>query len=233
MDTRTVISCINLSQFDKNIVPLLEIFDLTKTLSKSFSLEIFSSMLYNNKPLFKTDEIISWITNLKTKFELDIEFIGLKNISNWERLEYSIKHSLSKYFSVIAVNIEIESREVKRWGQPLIKPAQEGLIAFIIKKINNTYHFLVQAKLEAGNLDIIELAPTVQCLTGNYRKGKSEYEVPFLDIVLNAHRESIRHLSYQSEEGGRFYKEQNKQMIIEVFDDFEINVPENFIWHDT
>ena len=49
--------------------------------------------------------------------------------------------------------------------QPLVQPAQEGLVAFVIKKINNVYHFLVQAKLESGNFDILELAPTVQCLT--------------------------------------------------------------------
>lgn len=37
---------------------------------------------------------------------------------------------------------------------------------FYYKKINGVYHFLVQAKLECGNFDVMELAPTVQCLTG-------------------------------------------------------------------
>ena len=55
--------------------------------------------------------------------------------------------------------------------QPLVQPAQEGLVAFVIKKLI-MYHFLVQAKLESGNFDILELAPTVQCLTDNYRNTK-------------------------------------------------------------
>ena len=50
---------------------------------------------------------------------------------------------------------------------------------------------MVQAKIEAGNYDILELAPTVQCLTGNYRSGKNEYEVPFIDLVLNAKKDNI------------------------------------------
>jgi oxidase EvaA len=141
-----------------------------------------------------------------------------------------IHHEEGKYFSVIAVNVEIGNREVTKWSQPLIKSAQEGIIAFLIKRINGVYHFLVQAKLEAGNLDIIELAPTVQCLTGNYRKGLSDYEPPFLDIVLNASPEQIRYATYQSEEGGRFFKEQNKNMIVEVGDEFPIEVPENYCW---
>ena len=230
MDTRTVISCINLGLFDNNSASLNDTFDLSKTLTNKFSYEILESILYNNNPLYNTDDIISWITTLKTKFEIDIEFVGLNKISGWDITEHTIKHKLDKYFSVIAVDIEIESREVKRWGQPLMKPAQEGLIAFIVKKINNTYHFLVQAKLEAGNLDIIELAPTVQCLTGNYRKGMNEYYVPFLDLVLETIKENIRHQSFQSEEGGRFYKEQVKQMVVEVYDEFDINVPETYIW---
>ena len=33
-------------------------------------------------------------------------------------------------------------------------------MGFLVKKINGIYHFLVQAKLECGNFDIVELAPT-------------------------------------------------------------------------
>jgi oxidase EvaA len=99
-----------------------------------------------------------------------------------------------------------------------------------VKKIDGIYHFLVQAKLEAGNFDIVELAPTVQCLTGNYRKGLNEYDVMYLDQVLNAKPGQIWYSAWQSEEGGRFYKEQNKNMIIEVGDDFPVEVAENYIW---
>jgi oxidase EvaA len=37
---------------------------------------------------------------------------------------------------------------------------------------------------------------------------------------------TVLHSSFQSEEGGRFYREQNKNMIIEVGDDFDVNVPD-------
>lgn len=72
-----------------------------------------------------------------------------------------------RYFRIIGVNVIIANREVASWCQPLVEPMQQGLCAFIIKKINGVYHFLVQAKLECGNFDVFELAPTVQCLTGN------------------------------------------------------------------
>ena len=148
----------------------------------------------------------------------------------WQKDDSTISHEQEKYFSVIAIRAQIQHREVLTWDQPMISPAQSGIIAFILKKINGVYHFLVQAKLEAGNFDIIELAPTVQCLTGNYRKGLNEYEVPFLDAVLQASPEKIMYDVMQSEEGGRFYQEENRNMVVVADDSFSDQVPENYIW---
>src|SRR5262249_6306151 len=135
-----------------------------------------------------------------------------------------------RYFSVIGVTVAIRNREVVSWDQPMIKPAQEGIIAFIVKRINGIYHFLVQAKLEPGNFDIIELAPTVQCLTGNYRTGLNEYSVPFLHEILNAPPHRIWYSAMQSEEGGRFFEEQNRNMIVEVDDELPAEAPPNYCW---
>jgi dTDP-4-dehydro-6-deoxy-alpha-D-glucopyranose 2,3-dehydratase len=126
--------------------------------------------------------------------------------------------------------VEIGNREVVSWDQPMVRSAQEGLMGFIVKKINGIYHFLVQAKLESGNFDIVEMAPTVQCLTGNYRKGKNEYTIPYLEQILNAPKDKIWYSSYQSEEGGRFFQEQNLNIIVEVGEEFPIEVEENYCW---
>ena len=174
----------------------------------------------------------SWLPEQKTRYELDVERMALQDIDHWQRDEYAIYHQEGKYFSVIAVQVEIGNREVHRWSQPLVKSAQEGIIAFITKRIKGTLHFLVQAKLEAGNFDIVELAPTVQCLTGNYRTGLNEYEVDFLDYVLRAEADQrlVQHLTLQSEEGGRFFQEQNKHIIIEADDHFPLEISDRFIW---
>lgn len=76
----------------------------------------------------------------------------------------------------------------------------------------------------------MELAPTVQCLTGNYRNGQNEYSIPYIDNFLNADIKDIWYQAYQSEEGGRFFKEQNLNIIVEVHDDFSVEVEENYCW---
>lgn len=229
MDTRTVISGIPFGDYPAEVMEFYGMLSFAPT-SNHHETGLLLSMLERDRHYHHVDEIISWITRKKAKYDLDVQRIPLRSVKHWNVGESEIYHENRKYFSVIGVKVEIGNREVKSWDQPIIKSAQEGIIAFIIKKINGIYHFLVQAKLEAGNFDIIELAPTVQCLTGNYRKGYNEYDVPFLEDVLEAKPEQIWYSTWQSEEGGRFYREQNRNMIVEMGDDFPVAVPENYIW---
>ena len=170
------------------------------------------------------------MTNLKSRYELFVERIPLTLVKNWVFDGETVHNNQNKYFTVIGTHVLIDNREVTSWDQPMIKPAQEGLIGFIVKKINGTYHFLVQAKVEIGCFDVLEIAPTVQCLTGNYREGQNEYSVPFIEYFLNPVNFKIIHKTLQSEEGGRFFKEQNLNMIIESPDDFPVEIPENYCW---
>jgi len=161
---------------------------------------------------------------------LNVERIPLKFVKGWLKTENQIYHEKKKYFSVIAIAVQASNREVKKWTQPLIKPQGSGLIAYITKNINGILHFLIQAKVEPGNFDIIEMAPTVQCITDSYEQDQPEERPVFLDYILNISPEKIRSSTMQSEEGGRFYKESNRCLIVEVDDDFSLEVPKNFIW---
>jgi oxidase EvaA len=170
------------------------------------------------------------MTALKSHYELNVEKINLQKVKDWHYDGNTISNNDGKYFSVIGELVKIGNREVQAWYQPMIKPAQEGIIGFIVKKINGVFHFLVQAKVEIGNFDVLEIAPTVQCLTGNYRENINEYSVSFVNDFLHDNGHSIIHRSLQSEEGGRFYKEQNLNMIIEVTDSFPNDLPPNYFW---
>lgn len=226
MDTRTVISGIGYGTYS------------AETLEGVFALApkhrqqcmMLASALRAEPGVNDFRSIISWITRLKSRYELNVERIALGSASPWREVDDAISRPDGKYFSVIGVNVTIENREVISWDQPMIKPAQEGLIAFIVRPIDGVYHFLVQAKLEAGNFDIVELAPTVQCLTGNYRTGLNEYSVKYINDVLNAPPERVLLSSMQSEEGGRFFHEQNRNMIVEVAEDFPLEVDDNYTW---
>lgn len=230
MDTRTVISGVPFGDYAADVLDLYEMLIPAIDQKHSFNLGLLSSTLDRDRHLHGMDDIISWITRLKSIYELEVRKIPLRSVKNWRIEADEIFHEERKYFSVIGAHVEIENREVASWDQPMVRSTQEGIIAFIVKTIDRIPHFLVQAKLEAGNFDVIELAPTVQCLTGNYRPGQSDYRVMFLDYVLNSKKDQIWYDTFQSEEGGRFFQEQNRNMIIEADDDFPLTVPDTYIW---
>jgi oxidase EvaA len=158
-----------------------------------------------------------------------VNTIPLSSVQNWIIEKDCIRHQENKFFKIIAVEVSISNREVVRWTQPMVEPVQEGLCAFVCKEIKGVLHFAVQTKLECGNFDIIEFAPTVQCLTGSYKTQQST-TLPFLTYVLNATKEQIIFDTLQSEEGGRFYKEQNRNMLVLAGDEVPIELPDNYIW---
>ena len=47
---------------------------------------------------------------------------------------------------------------------------------------------------------------------------------------MNAKKENIWYSTYQSEAGGRFFQEQNLNIIVEVGEEFPIDVDENYCW---
>jgi oxidase EvaA len=111
----------------------------------------------------------------------------------------------------------------------MIQPMQEGICAFVAKKINGVLHIAIQAKIEIGNMDVVEFAPTVQSLNDNYHQTKSD-QPPFLREVLNATKEKIVFDALQSEEGGRFYQDQNRYLMVIADQDLPEKLPDNYIW---
>jgi oxidase EvaA len=227
MDTRTVVSGIPYGSYPTSVVNFYNNIEISGR--QDYEQGMLISSLDGERSLYAIDDIITWFTQLKTMYEMVVKPVSLFDLKDWVIEEDQIRHKENRFFKVIAAYVEISNREVTTWSQPLIEPAQNGLCAFIVKRINGVYHFLVQAKLECGNFDILEMAPTVQCLTGNYRETKKGI-LPFLDYVLNVKPEQIKYDTFQSEEGGRFYREENRNMIIEADDDFPMEVPENYTW---
>ncbi|MCT4545225.1 MAG: NDP-hexose 2,3-dehydratase family protein [Vallitalea sp.] len=222
MDTRSVISTIPFNLINKNI----NNDNKDKLIEITNSNSMFLSMIHNKNTINTIDEILQWLTDIKVKYELQVKCIALNKVK-WINNNHTIYND---NFSILAANIQIENREVKTWNQPLIKSSREGIIAFLVKKIEGIYYFLVQGVIEPGNFDIVEMGPTVQCIPNIYLNSSENKWPFFLKDITDAKKENILYSSYQSEEGGRFYREQNKNMIIKVGDDFSIKVPSNYRW---
>lgn len=228
MDTRTVISGIHYGEFDDEIVESLQ-YLITRESTITADNGFFKSAITSKNTVNNVTDIFHFLTDIKSKYDLFVDKISLNEVKLWDVLDDEISRKDNKFFKVIGVNVDISNREIVSWQQPMIQPTQPGICAFVCKKIKGVVHFAVQAKLECGNRDIIEMAPTVQCLLGDSR-AEDSLPVPFLDYILGASKGKIVFDTLQSEEGGRFYREQNRYIIVMADKSISEELPESFIW---
>ena len=215
MDTRTVLSGLRFADSKDGVSELGELWFESETCIKGVN---------------TIDGILHGLSELKSRYELVTERIPLKGVGEWRVTDAEIVRSDRLFFRVLGVNVTIANREVARWCQPIVQPMQEGLCVLFVKKIDGVLHFLLQAKVECGNFDVVEFAPTIQCLTGPY-KNPIGYVPQFLQAYQRGECiEKVLFDTMQSEEGGRFYHEQNRNVICLVNDKVPNCPPENFMW---
>lgn len=226
MDTRSVLSTIPLIE-DKVIDGLqpFDLFDLRYKLSDNG--KKFLKSFVSKDSLNTIDGLLSWYTKQKTQWEIEVTRKPLCKLDGWNINKMAVE-SDARFFSVIGVKVTAGTREVTHWMQPLVKDSNIGLLAFVCQEKNGVLHFLVQAKVEPGNIDIIELSPTVSC--SNYEFVKSRENRPFLFDEVLAKDANVVYDSLQSEEGGRFYMIQNRNMIVEIPEGMKVDLPYNYTW---
>lgn len=218
MDTRSVISEIDyspevinsLDPVDSNLLRrCLEDSPVVNKPISDFSIKLTVAFHSNAKPLHTMEELLQKITQQKFKTIIESHLIPLKDVEKWLITKDEIFHASRKYFSVIGVRVRAETREVSFWDQPIIKQVDPGIVGFIVKEINGVLHFFVQLKMESGVMDLLEMAPTVQCITDNW-----DDMPPYTKYFVNRKGFTTIADVYQSEEGGRFYQESNQNIIL-------------------
>jgi oxidase EvaA len=233
MDARTVLSCIPLAERGSCAGGPSDLVDGARDERAAigdFPLAVLDSMIERQRARHSDDAVVGWLSELKSRCQLSIERVGLRELARWRRGESEIAHDGGRYFQVMAVRVEANTREVRRWDQPLVRAVERGLIALIVKRIDGTLHALIQGKVEPGNLDAVLVGPTVQFGLGSERLTDRASWPPFVDVILNAPPRSVRYSAVQSEEGGRFYHMENDYRIVEIESDELDDVPEDYFW---
>jgi oxidase EvaA len=224
MDARSVISCVPFSDSSSPLAELPEANALS-----GFAADLLDSIDPTANAVSTTAFLREWIADMKRRFMLRTTSIPLAEVEHWTITEDEIRHDSEAHFSVIAVDVSAGSREVSRWTQPLLEDAAAGLHGFITQKHNGTLHFLVQAKVEPGNLDVIDLAPTVSRSNIELRRQRGE-DCPFLAYFFDPEPARVRYSARQSEEGGRFFHLENENTILELEANEVLELPEHYTW---
>lgn len=226
MDTRTVIAAIPLVSSTAEADACGYV---TRREASTFDEAIIASTLAVESGFHSMNVVLSWLTEIRSKAVIDGQACALDDIEGWQRDGREIYRDDRRYFTIVAAAVESDAREVRTWTQPMVRPVERGIAAFVTRRIDGLLHFLVQARMEIGVWNLIELGPTVQHLPGapDDVGGASPF---MLDEVLGKGTATIRHRSTQSEEGGRFYQYVTENIIVELDPDGALAVPPNYTW---
>ena len=189
------------------------------------------SALTLENPFLSTEQFMDWLTEKKANVKHSITPIQFSEMENWgfNADTGNLEHDSGKFFSIKGINVKTNWGNVSEWSQPIINQPEVGFLGIITKKIDGILYFLMQAKIEPGNINAVQLSPTLQATKSNYTQVHKGTPPLYLEYFLNDRDDVIVLLDQlQSEQGARFLKKRNRNIIIEVNSD--INVKEDFCW---
>lgn len=173
-----------------------------------------------------TQDIIKWINNLNENIHVNINKVPLEQCKDWYIQDGEITNKNKSFFSIRGIrNIDGTGETIE---QPIIIQKEIGYLGIICKEIDGVINFLMQAKIEPGNVNKIQISPTIQATKSNFMQKHGGKKPAYLDYFMNVREENIIVDQIQSEQSSRFYKKRNRNIIIKV--DEEIEILANYRW---
>lgn len=161
-----------------------------------------------------TQELLSWIAERNANTAVEIHKTSLERCAPWfyDPAEGVIRNQNRSFFTIAG----FQSPEFE---QPIILQQEIGYLGILCKEIGGVMHFLMQAKIEPGNVNCVQISPTIQATKSNFTQKHGGNRPPYLDYFLNASKYEIVVDQIQSEQSSRFYKKRNRNIILRVEED--------------
>jgi len=177
-----------------------------------------------------TESVLLWLQSKRKTSSLSVKTIPFEMLDQWrfDEITYNLLHESGKYFNIGGIRVSTNFGSVKSWDQPIIYQAEVGLLGILTRKFEGVQHFLMQAKAEPGNPNIVQLAPTVQATASNYTQVHKGRAPLYLEYFFNHTNSKILVDLLQTGQGARFFKKKNRNMIVEINEDIKSH--EYFCW---
>ena len=163
----------------------------------------------------------NWFNSQKKYNKINVKIKKLDSLKNWYFNKDSIFHKSKKFFKIIGIHVT-SNFVGKNWDQPIIVQKELGILGII--KDKKRERFLLQAKVEPGNKNKLQLSPTVQATKSNYTRIHGGKKIPFLSFFINKKKYFIS----QSEQGYRYLFKFNYNSLVETKKN--IKIFDNFYW---
>ncbi len=175
-----------------------------------------------------TDSLHNWLKERKDSLTMFLKKISLETCAPWfyDGTDGCIRNQTGSFFKICGIRQYQHGKVVLE--QPIIEQSEIGFLGIICCKINGIWHYLMQAKIEPGNVNVVQLSPTLQATKSNFTRKHGGNKPLFLEYFMNMKPESIIVDQIQSEQSSRFLKKRNRNVILMV--DQILEEPDTHRW---
>jgi len=205
-------------------------------LSPEFSAETAAQLMRSRtteQALHDDVFVDQWVQSKLKRARIHSLFIPISEVKNWhfDPATGNITHDSGRFFTVMGLQVRHRcgSEEVV-WDQPVLDQPEIGILGIAAKECDGVLHFCLRAKEEPGNINAVQLSPTVQATYSNYSRVHGGAPPPFIELFLDPPRDRVLFAKLQTEDGGRFLFKSNRNMIVRVGSNEMAKLPDDFIW---
>ncbi len=190
----------------------------------------FRSRRVADSPIFPLEQFEPWFCAQRASKPMAVRRIAFAQLDQWRFTDAprTLVHGSGKFFSVHGLRVETDFGSVPEWSQPIVQQPEIGILGVMTRVIDGVRHFLLQAKVEPGNTNGLQLSPTEQATRSNFTRVHGGAQAPYHQYFVEPGRARILIDRLQAEQGSRILRKRNRNMIVEVEDD--IAVLDGFCW---
>ena len=195
-------------------------------------IESFIEQVSSDNSLHTTEYIIDWYEKKRAECTMKLTEIPVKELKGWYTDEKTgnIKHDSGEFFSIIGLDVGNTTREVSGWTQPIVHQKEMGVLGILCQSINGRIHYLLHAKAEPGNVEKLQLSPSLQATYSNLKMAHGGKRPRFSEFFIEPDPKKVKYSKWLAEDGGRFYFKSNLNMLVQLDDDETLEIPDDCIW---
>ena len=175
-----------------------------------------------------TGPALEWLSERERASHFRVRRIPFGSFDQWsfDPNTDHLVHRSGKFFRVMGLRVRTNFGPVAEWDQPIISQPEIGILGILTQVVDGVRRFLMQAKPEPGNVNGIQLSPTVQATRSNYSQVHQGKRPNYVEYFTDRARGTVLVDQLQTEQGSRFLRKQNRNMLVEatghvpVLDDF-------------
>ncbi|WBB78711.1 NDP-hexose 2,3-dehydratase family protein [Micromonospora sp. WMMD882] len=177
-----------------------------------------------------TGRFHDWLDERRRAGRFSVTPIPFDQLDGWSFAPDTgnLRHRSGRFFTVEGLHVTVDSGPYRDWQQPIIVQPEVGILGILAKEFDGVLHFLMQAKMEPGNPNLLQLSPTVQATRSNYTRVHQGAEVKYLEYFTDRSRARVLVDVLQSEHGSWFFHKANRNMIVET--DQPVPLDDDFCW---